>query len=81
MVRAQTMMRAIWLAWLVGCVNVESAPIDRNGNLTCMYGDAVVFSGGFEISGEGADQLDLDGTWRLCKEESVSCTLTSTTGR
>lgn len=84
-VRDRTEAVAAVLAWTAlgfagaaACVNVESSPIARDGNLTCMYGDAVVFSGGFRIIGNGADKLDLTGTWRLCRDDGVSCTLTST---
>lgn len=69
---------ALGFAGAAACVTVESSPIARDGNLTCMYDGAVVFSGGFKISGNGADRLDLSGTWRLCNSEGVTCTLTST---
>lgn len=87
-IRRQEAYAAAVLAWVAlafacaaavsACVNIDSAPLARDGNLVCRYGDAVVFSGGFRIIGNGADELDLKGTWTLCRDDGVKCTLTST---
>lgn len=69
---------ALGFAGAAACVQIESSPIARDGNLTCVYGDAVVFSGGFRIIGDGTDQFNLNGTWKLCRNDGVTCTLTST---
>ena len=69
---------ALGFAGAAACVSIESAPLARDGNLTCRYGDSVVFSGGFRIIGNGAEELDLTGTWTLYRNDGVTCTLTST---
>lgn len=69
---------ALGFAGAAACVQIESSPIARDGNLTCVYGDDVVFSGGFRIIGDGADRFNLNGTWKLCRHDGVTCTLTST---
>lgn len=55
------------IAASVSCIEV--VPISQEGNLTCVYGDRVVFTGSVTLTGNGIDRFQdtlLSGTWGLC---------------
>lgn len=70
---------ALGLSMAAACT-IEAVEVHKDGQLTCFYGETPVFSGGFNVIGDG---LDLDGTWKLCRNDGLVCyldTKTSSTG-
>lgn len=72
----------VCLALLAACI--DAVPIAQNANMTCWYGNRVVFTGRLTLEGDGLDRFPAEGTWGLCgarDADVVKCevTLTSST--
>ena len=69
---------ALGISCAAACVSVEAVPVRRDGNLNCFYGDIHVFSGGVSIYGDGADILQNDGAYALCRDDGLKCFISRT---
>lgn len=75
-----TILSGIALGLSCASCTIEAVEVHKDGSLVCWYGETPVFSGGFNVIGDG---LDLDGHWKLCRDDGLVCQLntkTTTTG-
>ncbi len=69
---------ALGLSMAAACVSVEAVEVRRDANLNCYWGDILAFSGGISIYGDGADILQTDGAYALCRDDRLRCYISQT---
>ena len=72
---------ALGLSLAAACISVEEVQVKRDGNLNCYWGDILAFSGGISIYGDGADILQTDGAYALCRDDRLKCFISQTSTR